>query len=92
MSLASPASQMDSLPLSHLESPVTALTSIKIESSLSSMFAYLLIFKQMQAWRNHHEILENSLVHISDLYKNISEVCPTLKLSLLELNEMLTIE
>ena len=56
------------------------------------MFAYLLIFKQMQAWRNHHKILENSLVHISDLYKNISEVCPTLKLSLLELNEMLTIE
>ena len=72
--------------------PGTALTSIKIESSWSSMFAYLLIFKQMQAWRNHHKILENSLVHISDLYKNISEVCPTLELSLLELNKMLTIE
>ena len=72
--------------------PGRALTSIKIESSLSSMFACLLIFKQVQAWRNHHEILENSLVHISDPYKNISEVCPTLKLFLLELNEMLTRE
>ena len=56
------------------------------------MFAYLLIFKQIQAWKNHHEILENSLVHISDRYKNISEVSPTLKLFLLELNEMLTTE
>ena len=72
--------------------PGRALTSIRIESSLSSMFACLLMFKRVQAWRNHHEILENSLAHISDPYKNISEVCPTLKLFLLELNAMLTRE